>query len=139
MRYFDTLHNARALRKAQTDAESIFWNRVRNRKFMGLKFNRQYIIEYAQILGNKLYYIADFHNHEFKTIIEIDGPIHLEQQAYDKERSTNIEALGFKILRFMNDEVLYQWEEVEKKLAKHFYSPPAPLSGERGYAQDQFW
>ena len=137
MRYFDTLHTARALRKAQTAAESIFWDRVRNRKFMGLKFNRQYIIEYAQIMGYKLFYIADFHNYEYKTIIEIDGPIHLEQQEYDEERSANIEALGFKMVRFTNDEVLHGWEKVEKKLAKHFNSPPAPLSGERGDAHDQ--
>jgi 5-methyltetrahydrofolate--homocysteine methyltransferase len=127
------------MRKAQTEAESFFWEKVRNRKFMGLKFNRQYIIEYAEIIGKKLFYIADFHNHEFKTIIEIDGLIHLEQQEYDAERSANIEALSFTLLRFTNDEVLYQWEEVEKKLATHFYSPPAPLSGERGDAHDQFW
>ena len=132
MRYFDTLHNARTLRKAQTEAESIFWEKVRNRKFMGLKFNRQYIIEYAEILGNKLFYIADFHNHAFKTIIEIDGPIHLHQQEYDAERSLNIEELGFTILRFTNDEVINRWQEVEKTLATHFNSPPSPLSGEWG-------
>jgi len=129
MRYFNTLQNARAMRKAQTKAESFFWEKVRNRKFMGLKFNRQYIIEYAEIMGNKLFYIADFHNHAFKTIIEIDGLIHLQQKEYDAVRSANIEAIGFNILRFTNDEVIHRWFEVEKTMATHFNSPP--LDSER--------
>jgi len=96
---------------------------------MGLKFNRQYIIEYAEIMGNKLFYIADFHNHAFKTIIEIDGLIHLQQKEYDAVRSANIEAIGFNILRFTNDEVIHRWFEVEKTMATHFNSPP--LDSER--------
>ena len=43
---------------------------------------------------------------------------------YDKERENDIIALGYKILRFSNDEVLYGWEEVEKKVREFL-----PISG----------
>ena len=69
MRYFETLQLAKENRRNQTKAEKIFWEKVRNRKIKGLKFNRQFLLEYKQILGNKLYYIADFHNFENKLII----------------------------------------------------------------------
>lgn len=116
MKYFETLEKARNLRKLQTPAEKKFWEKVRGKRFYNLKFNRQYMIEYAQIMGNKLYYIADFHNFEHKVIVEIDGGIHLTQEDYDKERQNNIEALGYCVIRFTNDEVLNQWDEVEFKL-----------------------
>ena len=116
MRYFETLQNARDHRKNPTPAEKITWEKLRNTKFYGLKFNRQYLIEYKQIFTNKLYYIADFHNFENKLIIEIDGPIHLEQQGYDKERQADLEAIGYKVIRFSNEDVINNWEVVEKEL-----------------------
>ena len=116
MRYFETLQMARDNRKNQTAAERVFWEKVRGRKLFGLKFNRQFLIEYKEILGNKLYYIVDFHNFEYKLVVEIDGSIHQEQVEYDKRRENDIIALGYQVLRFSNDEVLYRWESVEKKL-----------------------
>ena len=114
MRYFEALDDARSLRKQQTDAEIYFWNKVRNRKLGGLKFNRQFLIEYSNILNNKLYYIADFHNFEHNLIIEIDGKIHEFQKEYDIMRQMDIEAMGYKVLRFENSDVLYEWDKVEK-------------------------
>ena len=38
----------------------------------------------------------------------------------NKERENDIKALGYKVLRFSNDEVLYGWEEVEKKVREFF-------------------
>ena len=130
MRYFDTLQMARDHRKNPTDAEKVFWEKARSRKLFGLKFNRQFLIKYKEILGNKLYYIADFHNFEFKLIIEIDGSIHQEQIEYDKERENDIIALGYKVLRCSNDEVLYRWYEVEKKVLS-FIPIPRPLPSRR--------
>ena len=126
MRYYETLQNARDHRKNPTPAEKFVWDKLRNKKFCGLKFNRQYLIEYKQILNNKLYYIADFHNFEYKIVIEIDGPIHLEQQEYDQERQADLEALGYKVIRFTNEEVLYNWAWVEKYLWS-FIPIPRPL------------
>ncbi|MBK8517348.1 MAG: endonuclease domain-containing protein [Saprospiraceae bacterium] len=123
MRYFETLQNARDHRKNPTPAEKFVWDKLRNKKFCGLKFNRQYLIEYKQILDNKLFYIADFHNFEYKMIIEIDGRIHQQQQEYDQERQADLEAIGYKVIRFTNEDVIGNWEGVEKELLS-FYPHP---------------
>ncbi len=49
----------RELRKNSTKAEKIFWKQVRNRNYLGLKFNRQFPI-FVEILGKETFYIADF-------------------------------------------------------------------------------
>ncbi|HMP31708.1 MAG TPA: endonuclease domain-containing protein [Saprospiraceae bacterium] len=116
MRYYATRELARAHRKNPTKAESYFWEKVRGRKLFDLKINRQFLLQHSEIMGNKLYYIADFHNFEHKLIIEIDGDIHLIQKEYDTLRENDIKALGYHVLRFTNDEVLYKWEEVERKI-----------------------
>jgi len=64
----------RELRKNQTKAEKIFWEAVRNRKFMGLKFYRQYPL-FFDYTGKETFYIADFFCFEKKCVIEIDGKI----------------------------------------------------------------
>jgi very-short-patch-repair endonuclease len=63
---------ARQLRQEQTKAEKIVWEQLRNRKFKGLKFRRQHVIE-----G----FILDFYCPDAKLGIEVDGNIH--QKALD--------------------------------------------------------
>lgn len=58
----------RELRKNATQSEKIFWEAVRNRKFMGKKFNRQFQIFY-DLGGKESFYIADFYCHELKLVI----------------------------------------------------------------------
>jgi len=94
---------ARELRKNQTDAEKKLWRHLRNRQLKDFKFRRQYVID-----G----YIADFACVEAKLIIELDGGQHLEQQAYDEKRTTILKQHGFHVLRFWNDEVLKQTDDV---------------------------
>lgn len=108
---------ARELRKRQTRAETVFWEKVRNRRFRKLKFNRQFVIGYGLEVGGRAYFIVDFYCHELELIIEIDGKIHEKQIAYDARRESILESLGFQILRFKNEEVLYSWEGVKKRLA----------------------
>jgi adenine-specific DNA-methyltransferase len=86
------------LRKNSTPQERIFWSRVRAKRFTGLKFKRQYP------LGK---YIVDFICLGKKLIIELDGSQHKEenQERYDKKRTEFLEKLGFKILRFWNNEI----------------------------------
>ena len=92
------IERCKNLRKNSTPQEIIFWSRVRAKRFKGLKFKRQYSV------GN---YIVDFICLEKKLIIELDGWQHKEenQERYDKERSEFLEKLGFKILRFWNNEI----------------------------------
>ena len=78
-----------------TAAEIKLWHYLRNKK-MGVKFRRQHIIEF---------YISDFVALSIKLIIEVDGKIHLKQQAKDEERTRRLELLGYKIIRFTNEEV----------------------------------
>jgi len=98
---------AREFRKNQTTIEQIMWEELRNRKFLNLKFRRQYLIE-----G----YIVDFYCSELKLAIEIDGLIHLKQIKEDKLRQKDIEEKGIKFIRFKNKNVQNNIEEVLKKL-----------------------
>ena len=90
----------RKLRKKETEAEELFWQRVRNKKVNGLKFKRQH-----SICNN----IVDFYCPSKKIIIELDGEYHdtEQQNIKDKLRDEHLQALGFKILRFRNEKILF--------------------------------
>jgi len=107
----------RELRKNQTNAEKIFWEHVRNRKFMGLKINRQFPIFY-DLLGKETFYIADFYCHEKKLVIELDGKIHERQKEQDKIRTEILQELGLKVIRFKNDEIEQNINQVLQTLKK---------------------
>ncbi|XOV94195.1 MAG: DUF559 domain-containing protein [Bacteroidota bacterium] len=51
MKYSEILTFARELRKNQTKSEAYFWSKVRNRRFLGLKFNRQKQLTPTRIVG----------------------------------------------------------------------------------------
>lgn len=85
----------RELRQRQTPQEGLLWSILRNRG-LGYKFKRQYSI------GP---YIADFFCAEKRLIIEVDGSQHIENQAYDNERTVYLEVMGCTVLRFWNNEV----------------------------------
>jgi very-short-patch-repair endonuclease len=112
MNYFQARAYAREMRKNPTPAEKVFWERVRNRKFLGLKFNRQFVIEYHDSRGISQYYIPDFHCHAYKLIVEIDGEIHLHQTEKDAIREDNLHKLGFHVIRFTNEDILSDIESV---------------------------
>ena len=99
---------ARQNRINPTDAEIILWQNLRDR-MLGTKFFRQYIIAD---------YIVDFVSLQANLIIEVDGAYHseMEQQVYDEGRTKRLESLGFKVLRFSNEEVLNQIDNVINSL-----------------------
>ena len=94
-----TRKNARTMRKAMTDAELKLWNELRAHRLMGLGFRRQ-----LPISG----YIADFACPEHRIIVELDGSGHGDdkQMRHDRSRDAVLEALGWIVLRFWNDDVL---------------------------------
>ena len=113
MNYLKARELARKLRKNQTATETIFWNNVRKKRLLGLKINRQFLIKYSFLKEMKdRYFIADFYCHEYRLIIEIDGKIHISQIEYDLQREQILKGLGYRIIRFSNDHVMYRWEEV---------------------------
>jgi leucyl-tRNA synthetase len=120
MKYFESIELARSFRRSPTRAENIFWQYVRNRNFMNLKFYRQFIIEYSFINSTNFFYIVDFYTHTHKTIIEIDGEIHEHQIEYDEIRSNTLKDQGYNILQFKNTEIIYNWKQVKEQLRHYF-------------------
>ena len=92
---------ARELRKNPTEAESFLWDHLHIIK--GIRFKRQHPI---------LYFIADFYCHKAKLIVEVDGEYHNipEQYLYDKNRDNELNELGLKVIRFTNEQVLFEIE-----------------------------
>lgn len=97
--------NARKMRRAMTDAELKLWNEIRAHRLMGLAFRRQ-----MPIAG----YIVDFACPIKKLIVELDGSQHAshEVSVSDAARTARIEALGWTILRFWNDDVIRDIDNV---------------------------
>ena len=106
---FDRLHNAdlvenaRTLRKNMTKEERHLWyDFLRTNP---ARFQRQ------KVLGN---YIADFYCAEHRLIIELDGSQHYEDRGklYDAKRTEALNALGYRVIRFANNEIHQNFEGV---------------------------
>ncbi len=67
---------ARRLRKNMTFEEKLLWQKLRGRKFFGLKFLRQHPIVYDLINYKPLFFIPNFYCASKNIIIEVDGKIH---------------------------------------------------------------
>jgi very-short-patch-repair endonuclease len=87
---------ARALRRDATEAEKKLWQHLRQPPFKAHNFRRQATI------GP---YFADFASHQERTIIEVDGGQH-STSASDEGRTRYLEASGYRVLRFWNNDVL---------------------------------
>jgi very-short-patch-repair endonuclease len=87
---------ARALRRDATEAEKKLWQHLRQPPFKQHHFRRQATI------GS---YFADFASHQAKIVIEVDGGQHFGS-ASDEVRTRYLEANGYRILRFWNNDVL---------------------------------
>jgi very-short-patch-repair endonuclease len=113
--------NARRLRRDQTDAERTLWFRLRERRLDGLKFRRQ-----APIAS----YIGDFCCEESHLIVELDGGQHAINEVKDTKRTEELEAMGYLVLRFWNDDVLTNTDGVVQSildtLDKQTPVPPHP-------------
>ena len=95
---------ARHNRNNPTSAESLLWAFLQNRQ-SGFKFRRQHIIKD---------YIVDFVCLHKKMVIEVDGEYHYQegQIIKDTERTEDLQLRGFKVIRFTNEEVLFNAEAV---------------------------
>lgn len=104
----DQKRQRRILRRTQTKGEQSLWMQIRNRK-IGFKFRRQVSI------GNC---IVDFYCHELKLILEVDDGIHneSEQKQHDFRRDAWLKSKGFKILRVINEDCIFDMDFVLKKI-----------------------
>ena len=94
----DSFSKAQFLRRNETKAEKLLWEKLRNNQLEGLKFRRQHPVNI---------YIADFYCHKFKLIIELDGDYHNqeEQKQKDEVRTEVLRLNDLNIIRFKNEEV----------------------------------
>ena len=108
--------NAREMRKNPTEAEEKFWKCVKAGK-LGYKFRRQHPIGF---------YIPDFVCLKKRLIIEIDGSYHNspEQKVLDEERTSALINRGFKIIRFTNDDVIGDLDNVIKSVKSELDNLP---------------
>ena len=117
----------RRLRNNMSDAEQALWHLLRGHQICGLKFRRQHPFDD---------FILDFVYLENKLVIEVDGGQHGQQAGYDEDRTQKLQAAGFRVLRFWNNEVLKETESVREKICLvvqelHPHpSPNLPLEGE---------
>jgi very-short-patch-repair endonuclease len=112
-------NHARDLRRQQTEVELRLWSRLRDRQLCGAKFRRQHPI------GP---YIVDFCCPERALIVEVDGGQHAEGSTGDQRRTNFLEANGFHVVRFWNNEVLEQTDAVLEEIVRLLGQPsPFPL------------
>lgn len=97
----------RRMRRAMTPAESRLWHEYL--KFYPFRVLRQRPIDH---------YIVDFYCARLKLVIEVDGARHFTRdgRAYDATRTAVLRSYGLQVVRFSNDEVLYRWESVCRRL-----------------------
>ena len=95
-------------RAHQTDAEAFLWKQIKGCA-LGVKFKRQHVI---------YDYIADFVCLEKRLVVEVDGAYHFtsEQMEWDAYRTMDLEKVGFKVIRFTNEEVLFHIDETLHRL-----------------------
>jgi len=104
-----TIQIRRRLRRASTEVEALFWESVRGKKVLGLKFRRQYGIEN---------YILDFYIPSLRIAIEIDGGVHQIESVREKDlnKDTFLKENGIEVIRFTNDELLNDLNTSMQKL-----------------------
>jgi very-short-patch-repair endonuclease len=105
---------ARSLRRALTPAEFALWRRLRDRQLSGFKFVRQEPIDR---------YYVDFVCRERRLIIELDGGQHSERRE-DKRRDSTLCALGYRVIRIWNNDVIENLEGVLQTLLSELEKQP---------------
>lgn len=113
---------ARELRKTQTSWEKILRSLLRDRQYKDMKRRRQHPL---------WEYIADFYNHEYKIVIEIDGPHHEDQQDYDKKRDHYMtDELWLSIIRIDSEQFFLEpgivFEKIDEVLSQNSHTEENP-------------
>jgi very-short-patch-repair endonuclease len=100
---------SRQLRNDSTKTEILFWAFLKSRQLRGYDFHRQKPIDD---------YVVDFFCNELMLAIEIDGASYIGKKLYDDKRQKRLEKLGFRFLRFKDDDVFYNCDYVVKEIEK---------------------
>ena len=106
-------------RKKLTRSEEKIWKEVLMKRKTRYKFLRQKPIDR---------FILDFYCSELNLAIEIDGNSHDKKKNYDEARDMFLNQIGIRTMRFTNNEVLNNIEDVKRKII-NFISPPCQGRG----------
>ncbi len=115
------LEHAKTMRSTPTQAENILWLELKSKALDGFKFRQQHLIAD---------YIVDFVCLSKSLVIEVDGKIHDNQQEADALRTKILNQEGFDVIRFTNEEVINNLEDVLSQIKQVLHS--TPLSGDGG-------
>ena len=108
-RYRNLADKAKGMRAKPTEAETLLWEYLRANR-LGVKFRRQHP------LGD---YITDFVCLEKRLVIELDGKCHEDNTEHDKLRDNELLKLGYRTVRFTNEELFGDIEHVLSTIKKY--------------------
>jgi very-short-patch-repair endonuclease len=125
----ELIEQARRFRKAQTTAEDLLWEVLRDRQLEGIKFRRQHPVDR---------FIFDFYCPKARLVIELDGPVHDLQRDRDEARTAALESHRYRVIRFRNEEVFDALPSVLERIVaaveqdprKHNSPSPGQFAGE---------
>ncbi|HEX6368940.1 MAG TPA: endonuclease domain-containing protein [Longimicrobium sp.] len=99
---------ARSMRRQPTRAEEVLWSALQKKQVAGLKFRRQHPVDR---------FVLDFYCPSHKLVVEVDGGVHDQQTERDAERTKVLEAYGYRVLRFRNEQVMSELPKVVQEIA----------------------
>lgn len=103
------------MRWQPTPAEARLWQALRGQKLNGLRFRHQHPV------GS---FILDFYCPACKLVVELDGAVHSSQQAADAARTQQLEAHGYRVIRFHNDQVFKDLDGVLRQIERAALAEP---------------
>ena|GEM_PF-1009469 len=116
---------ATKMRSDSTGGEKLMWYILRNKRFHGLKFRRQY---------NFGKYILDFYCVRLRLVIEVDGPTHFTPEGIEKDsiRDEYLKQNGARVYHIEYDRLLVNTDAVLEELELYLglnspHPDPLPL------------
>jgi very-short-patch-repair endonuclease len=115
----DLFKLAKEMRKNPTQSERVLWNILRKYRIKGFLFRQQHPI---------YIFIADFYCHKIKLVVEVDGDVHFndESQEHDDGRTGEMEKFGIKVIRFTNEQVLYNQDNILEQINEFITEVASP-------------
>ncbi len=112
-RYMLLKEFAKKNKQHPTEAEKLLWECLRG-KNLWFKFNRQHIV------GD---YIVDFICIEKSLVVEVDGGYHSEYEQIQKDemRTESLRRMGFRVIRFANEDVYGRIQDVIDKIKEELF------------------
>lgn len=123
MRDWRLTEYAKQMRREMTEPETKLWLSLRAKRFEGVKFRRQ------KVIGR---YIADFASNIPKLVIEVDGDTHADREELDAIRTRYLEDKGYRVVRFLNSDVISNLEGVLTQIGVEIQTPPLPTLSPKG-------